>query len=190
MQTSTFNSVLTKLAIASISSYQKYLSPHKGFSCAHRLLYGDASCSQYFKYLIAEEGLHIAIKVSKGRFQACREASYILKASRNSQNRICRATRSSQNYIFAVNENPELTEPEDESDLEAISLEDDDSENEEVSEDRESKAEQPKNQVLQGVGDFCECSGNACIVFEACSDLPALDCGDCGAIGDCGSCGS
>ncbi len=198
MHTSTFDSALTRLAIASISSYQKYLSPHKGFSCAHRLLYGEESCSQYFKRLIAEEGLFIAVKASKGRFQECREANYILKASRNPQNHICRATKNSPNSIFAVNENPDLTEPEE-----------GDSEDKEVSPEGTDKTGQPQNQGLEQIGDFCDCSGNACLVFDGCSssgeacsvlscgglealDCSALDCGalDCSAIGDCGSCGS
>lgn len=70
------------LAVTAITGYQKFISPHKGFSCAHRVLYGCESCSQYFKRVIAEEGIVTAIANAKGRFQECREASVILKQRR------------------------------------------------------------------------------------------------------------
>jgi putative component of membrane protein insertase Oxa1/YidC/SpoIIIJ protein YidD len=70
------------LSVTAISGYQKFISPHKGFSCAHRVLYGCESCSQYFKQVIAEEGLLTAIANAKRRFQECREANEILKKRR------------------------------------------------------------------------------------------------------------
>ena len=44
-----------------IKYYQRYLSPHKGFSCAYRKLYKAESCSEYFKQTIARAGLTAAI---------------------------------------------------------------------------------------------------------------------------------
>ena len=70
------------LAVTAITGYQKFISPHKGFVCAHRVLYGCESCSQYFKRVIAEEGVFTAIANAKGRFQECRDASEILKQRR------------------------------------------------------------------------------------------------------------
>ena len=70
------------LAVTAISGYQKFISPHKGFACAHRVLYGCESCSQYFKQVIAEEGIFVAIANAKGRFQECREANKIIKNRR------------------------------------------------------------------------------------------------------------
>lgn len=80
MKTLAAASVPQQIAIALISGYQKHISPHKGFSCAHRLLNGGESCSQYIKRLIAQESLVEAVRVSRQRFQACREANQILKA--------------------------------------------------------------------------------------------------------------
>jgi len=77
-----FNVAARSLALTAIGGYQKFISPHKGFSCAHRVLYGCESCSQYFKQVIAEEGIFTAISNAKGRFQECREANEILKARR------------------------------------------------------------------------------------------------------------
>lgn len=76
------NGVMRGLAVAAISGYQKFISPRKGFSCAHRVLYGCESCSQYFKQVVAEEGIITAIANAKGRFQECREANEILKKRR------------------------------------------------------------------------------------------------------------
>lgn len=70
------------IAVNAIAGYQRFISPHKGFSCAHRVLYGCESCSQYFKRVIAEDGLFTAIANAKGRFQECREANEILKERR------------------------------------------------------------------------------------------------------------
>lgn len=83
------NGTTRGLAVTAISGYQKFISPHKGFSCAHRVLYGCESCSQYFKQVIAEEGLLTAIANAKGRFQECREANEILKKRREK----CQARR-------------------------------------------------------------------------------------------------
>ncbi|WP_338027215.1 membrane protein insertion efficiency factor YidD [Trichormus azollae] len=44
------------MSVTAIAGYQIHISPHKGFQCAHRVLYGSESCSQYIKRVIAEEG--------------------------------------------------------------------------------------------------------------------------------------
>ncbi|HEY9829813.1 MAG TPA: membrane protein insertion efficiency factor YidD [Stenomitos sp.] len=80
MKTLAATSVPQQIAISLIAGYQKHISPQKGFSCAHRLVQGGESCSQYIKRLIAQEGLVEAIRASRQRFQACREANEILKA--------------------------------------------------------------------------------------------------------------
>ncbi len=38
--------MLRKIAKASIRGYQKFISPHKGFRCAHHALHAKGSCSQ------------------------------------------------------------------------------------------------------------------------------------------------
>ena len=69
-------------AIASITGYQKYVSPYKGFSCAHRVFYGGESCSQYVKRILGEVGVSEAITASRQRFSECREAHHKIKAFR------------------------------------------------------------------------------------------------------------
>ena len=45
------------LAVAAIDFYQQFLSPYKGFRCAHRVRHGRMSCSQFAKRLIQKVGL-------------------------------------------------------------------------------------------------------------------------------------
>jgi putative component of membrane protein insertase Oxa1/YidC/SpoIIIJ protein YidD len=53
MSDTTVEALIGRSAIASLNTYQKYLSPHKGFSCPHRLAYGGDSCSEYNELLSA-----------------------------------------------------------------------------------------------------------------------------------------
>ncbi|MDB9514906.1 membrane protein insertion efficiency factor YidD [Kamptonema animale CS-326] len=85
MQAPIFDSAVRQIAVASITGYQKYISPKKGFSCAHRVLYGGESCSQYIKGAIAQRGLSQGLKAARHRFAACKNANKILKARYNSQ---------------------------------------------------------------------------------------------------------
>jgi putative component of membrane protein insertase Oxa1/YidC/SpoIIIJ protein YidD len=77
MQISLFDSLTRQISTAAITGYQKHISPHKGFACAHRVLYGGQSCSQYIKRAIAQDGLKIAFIKSRERFQACKQANQI-----------------------------------------------------------------------------------------------------------------
>ncbi|MFM2064539.1 MAG: hypothetical protein RLZZ507_4210 [Cyanobacteriota bacterium] len=80
MQVYLWDSVARKVGVLAITGYQKHISPHKGFTCAHRVLYGGESCSQYIKRVIAEEGLKSAFVKSRFRFQSCQQANLILKS--------------------------------------------------------------------------------------------------------------
>lgn len=68
-----------------ITTYQKYLSPLKGFSCAHRVLHEGESCSQYVKQTILQRGLSDAWPDSRQRFRDCRSAYLTIMTSRNDQ---------------------------------------------------------------------------------------------------------
>ncbi|MTJ07671.1 membrane protein insertion efficiency factor YidD [Anabaena sp. UHCC 0204] len=80
MQTSEFDSFARKISIKAITGYQRYISPHKGFRCAHRVLHGGESCSQYVKRVIADDGLKAAFVKSQARFQACKQANQIWRS--------------------------------------------------------------------------------------------------------------
>jgi putative component of membrane protein insertase Oxa1/YidC/SpoIIIJ protein YidD len=63
-----------------IRDYQRYISPHKGFSCAHCKLHGGSSCSGYFREIVAIEGLTKSLQLFPNRLAECREAYLILQS--------------------------------------------------------------------------------------------------------------
>ena len=82
MAKASWQALARSIAIAAITGYQRHLSPHKGFTCAHRRLYGGLSCSEYVKRSIAEQGLRKALFLARQRFKACSRANQILHLSR------------------------------------------------------------------------------------------------------------
>ncbi len=65
------------LALA-ITGYQKYISPYKGFCCAHRVRHGSLSCSEYTKHTLLQNGLWQSLPKIRARFQACKAAALAL----------------------------------------------------------------------------------------------------------------
>ncbi|HEY9726224.1 MAG TPA: membrane protein insertion efficiency factor YidD [Chroococcales cyanobacterium] len=88
MQTTSLDRFSRHTASALITSYQKHISPKKGFSCAHRVLHGGESCSGYIKRTILEQGLMRAIPLSRRRFRACKAASQVLNTRRTAWQRM------------------------------------------------------------------------------------------------------
>lgn len=82
MHISTIDHFSRETASSFISLYQKYLSPHKGFSCAYRVLHRSESCSQYAKRMILEQGLSRAVPLVRQRFRDCRAANETLQTRR------------------------------------------------------------------------------------------------------------
>ncbi|MBD2342078.1 membrane protein insertion efficiency factor YidD [Calothrix sp. FACHB-156] len=80
MEISSLDLLGRRLGVIAITGYQKHISPRKGFVCAHRVLYGGESCSQYIKRVIAEDGLGALPAKSRQRFQACKQANRILRS--------------------------------------------------------------------------------------------------------------
>ncbi|MCF4970038.1 membrane protein insertion efficiency factor YidD [Nostoc sp. CMAA1605] len=172
MNISLFDSWSRNLSTVAITGYQKYLSPHKGFSCAHRVLYGGESCSQYIKRVISEEGLSVALVKSRQRFQECKQANLLLR---------------SRLQI----EDSESTDESDDSSLDE----------EDTSLNPRRKVPPSGQTSNTDCGDLPDCSSLDCSGVD-CGDLPdcsSLDCSgadchfpDCGDLTDCGSldCGS
>jgi putative component of membrane protein insertase Oxa1/YidC/SpoIIIJ protein YidD len=70
-----------------IDLYQRYVSPHKGFSCAYRVLHRRRSCSEYIKRALARYGPVAAVALAKRRFAACRLAAERIHAPAEDRDR-------------------------------------------------------------------------------------------------------
>src|SRR5262249_42131063 len=68
------------VAVGLIDLYQQYISPHKGFRCAHRARHGRSSCSQFAKRLIQKVGLLRFWPILMRRFEKCGKAARALKS--------------------------------------------------------------------------------------------------------------
>ena len=79
--------VLRSVVLLGVGFYQRYLSPHKGFSCAHKRLYGGTSCSEYFRLAVQHRDLSDSIPLFQKRLRACKGASLSLNASMPNQQR-------------------------------------------------------------------------------------------------------
>jgi putative component of membrane protein insertase Oxa1/YidC/SpoIIIJ protein YidD len=66
-----FDRSLRSIAVLLIGGYQRHLSPRKGYSCAHRIVHGGESCSEYVKNVLADKSLFEATLLAKRRFKAC-----------------------------------------------------------------------------------------------------------------------
>lgn len=76
-----------RLAIAAIVVYQRYLSPYKGFCCAHRVRHGGPSCSEYARQIILSAGWRRSLAAFRARLRACRAAAIQLAADQDEQQR-------------------------------------------------------------------------------------------------------
>ncbi|GBF05078.1 hypothetical protein DAERI_030244 [Deinococcus aerius] len=71
---------LDVLALSGIRLYQRSLSPHKGFRCAHAALHGGESCSAAVARIVQEDGLRGGRARILARFRECRAAYNVLHA--------------------------------------------------------------------------------------------------------------
>ena len=72
---------LSEIAALMIRLYQKHISPRKGFRCAHRVLHGGASCSEFARQYTLEHGLWAMFPALRLRFRECRMAKETLTAN-------------------------------------------------------------------------------------------------------------
>ncbi|MEM6664695.1 MAG: membrane protein insertion efficiency factor YidD [Pseudomonadota bacterium] len=73
----------TRAALGGIALYQLWISPRKGFRCAHAVLHGGPGCSGFAKQAIREQGLWHAVSAIRGRFRDCRAAMHTLLAQQS-----------------------------------------------------------------------------------------------------------
>lgn len=66
----------------SIEGYRAWLSPWKGFSCAHRLRHGSLSCSAFALEVLGRGRLADFAPAMRERFAACRAAAGYVRETR------------------------------------------------------------------------------------------------------------
>ncbi len=72
--------LLTNSTILFIAIYQKYISPRKGFCCAHKALHNGMSCSEWGKRVVKRVGFYHFFPLMMRRFRACRQAYKDIKS--------------------------------------------------------------------------------------------------------------
>lgn len=77
-----------------IGGYQRWISPYKGFHCAHWTLHGGESCSAFGKRIVLERGLPGFFRGMQERFADCRRSNETLRARRELL--ICLAAHATQ----------------------------------------------------------------------------------------------
>lgn len=68
------------MAVSAIEGYQRY-SPYKGFSCAHGVHSGGASCFQFAKQAIFRVGMTLGFMLTVRRFRKCAESARLNSVS-------------------------------------------------------------------------------------------------------------
>ncbi len=82
------DSFVRSILVFFISLYQKYISPVKGFRCAHHALHKGETCSQFVKRSLLEYDLVTAIQSSQQRFNDCGSAAFHLSKSKPEYNSV------------------------------------------------------------------------------------------------------
>jgi len=67
--------------------YQRYISPHKGYSCAHSALHGNLSCSSWAIQVLEKQKFYLFFPLMKRRFHACNQAYKDLKKKKSAINK-------------------------------------------------------------------------------------------------------
>jgi len=68
-------SACTASGLWAISAYQRFVSPHKGFRCAHHARTGGPTCSNYGKQVLREFGFLDALSLLRLRLAACAQVA-------------------------------------------------------------------------------------------------------------------
>jgi putative component of membrane protein insertase Oxa1/YidC/SpoIIIJ protein YidD len=84
LETIGLSRITTTLAYKAVRGYQRYISPYKGFRCAHYQLHRETSCSGHFRDLLAQHGLSQTLQLFPRRLAECQDAYFVLKMHANS----------------------------------------------------------------------------------------------------------
>lgn len=74
---------------AAIAGYQRWLSPRKGYTCAHLVAEGGRSCSAVVRSIVAERGVLGGIIPTVVQFRACYRAAAMLGSDPGAAQGVC-----------------------------------------------------------------------------------------------------
>ena len=75
------------LILLLIDFYKRFISPHKGFSCAYRRYHGGDSCSSAVRKIIQTDGCYRGARKIKQQFRLCKVAAQALNEQRQASTR-------------------------------------------------------------------------------------------------------
>ncbi|WP_413896461.1 membrane protein insertion efficiency factor YidD [Rhodoferax sp.] len=77
--------ILRHAIAGAIGSYQRYISPRKGFCCAHRALHGGWSCSEFGRRVVFRHGFIRFLLLQARRFASCAHAHSVLQSQQKNE---------------------------------------------------------------------------------------------------------
>lgn len=75
-------------ANSAIGVYQRYISPYKGFRCAHHAHTGQRSCSAYARGVVKKLGAFALINAMPRQFERCKAAYAAILETRATSNSV------------------------------------------------------------------------------------------------------
>lgn len=78
---------MNKLILLFIGLYQTYISPYKGYRCAHGVYYQGDSCSGAIKKIIQRRGVVKGYKDIRSQFQRCHIAYEMIQDEKDKKRR-------------------------------------------------------------------------------------------------------
>lgn len=73
-----FGRPLNWMSVCLIRAYRRFVSPYKGFRCAHHVLHGEGSCSAFGLAVFQTHSFGRALALLRVRFRDCRQAYGVL----------------------------------------------------------------------------------------------------------------
>ncbi|WP_420598154.1 membrane protein insertion efficiency factor YidD [Neptuniibacter sp.] len=74
---------MRRIVISAISSYQRHISPRKGFKCAYGCLHGNGTCSSIIKTIIQSAPAKEIIPQIIYQLRLCSQAYNLLKLEKD-----------------------------------------------------------------------------------------------------------
>ena len=84
------------LADSAIGVYQRYVSPYKGFRCAHGVYTGRRSCSAYARGIVRRLGAGALREAMPRKFARCRAAYAVLLSEQDDRARMRQLRREAR----------------------------------------------------------------------------------------------